>query len=80
MDFDNSKSALEKEAMSYHLPAGSQSGLNNGLRFLIDVEAYEYYGSDSTSNGLLVAVHHPLDVGITSMYGIDISPGSTVQV
>ena len=69
-----------KTHMANGLRPGSQSGAANGMSFLVDVESYEYEGRNSVANGVRVAIHHHLDVGITSLYGKDMSPGQTIQV
>ena len=54
----------------------AKPSVSQGLRALIDVEAYESAGTSMAANGLVVSVNNVFDRALPTFNGIYISPGS----
>ena len=59
---------------------GSSNGANNGLEFLIDVEAFDYTSSYSGAEGFVLSILHHLDIPIMKHSGIYIQAGQSVKI
>ena len=58
---------------------GSETGTLNGLTLLLDAETFDY-GFTTKSSGFKISLSYHLDMPIISQTGVNVSPGTHVQI
>ena len=58
---------------------GSETGTRNGLTLLLDAETFDY-GYTAKSSGFNIALSFHLDMPMISQTGVNVSPGTHVQI
>ena len=66
--------------LSRKVRPGASNGANNGIKFLLDVEAFDYTSTSSGAEGFVLGILHHLDIPIMKQSGIDIQAGQSVKI
>ena len=72
---------LKWEKYANIIQKGTRAGYFNGIRVLVDIEAFNYHHTSKTHKlGAKVTIHHHLDVPISNLDGHFYSPGHEYSI